>query len=201
MRDNFLHFAQPGVFPNFLIMSCVIFMFRGTGRSSSVTNCGSSRLNIGRETSGNTSLKTPEAAHGEPMMASKSSNVVTSGIIFTALNLITRPSPFRATMCLFCVETFSQPRAQVPLLRHDISCDFSSNSEHHCCPEWQEHSSMLTFLQSLMCRFPHSPHDIYSGCPLHVQQSTETPESEQRWDSQLDSKGQKEALLSSPQLI
>ena len=49
--------------------------------------------------SGNTTLKTPEGAHGEPLIASKSSNVVTSGITFTVLDLITRPSPFRATMC------------------------------------------------------------------------------------------------------
>ena len=36
--------------------------------------------------------------HGEPMIASKSSNVVSSGIAFEALDLITRPSPFRATV-------------------------------------------------------------------------------------------------------
>ena len=37
--------------------------------------------------------------HREPFIASKSSIVVGSGIAFTALDLITRPSPFRATMC------------------------------------------------------------------------------------------------------
>ena len=38
-------------------------------------------------------------ARGEPLIASKSSIVVSSGIAFTALDLITRPYPFRATMC------------------------------------------------------------------------------------------------------
>ena len=37
--------------------------FLGTGRSSTGKNGGSSRLNIGRGTSGKTSLKTPEEAH------------------------------------------------------------------------------------------------------------------------------------------
>ena len=96
---------------------------------------------------------------------------------------------------LFCVETFSQPRAQVPPLRHDTSCDLSSNSGHHRCPEWQKHSSMLTFR-----RFPIPRHMTFVGdvrcmCPT----STETPESEWRWGSRLYSKDQKEALLSSPQ--
>ena len=99
LRDSFLHFAQPGVYPNFLTMSCEMLMFRGTGRSSTSKSGGSSRLNIGRGTSGKTSLKTPEGAYGEPLIASKSSNVVSSCITFTALDLITRPPPFRATIC------------------------------------------------------------------------------------------------------
>ena len=32
MRDNFLHFAQPGVYPNFIRISCEICMSLGTGR-------------------------------------------------------------------------------------------------------------------------------------------------------------------------
>ena len=51
-------FAQPGVNPNFLAVSCEILMFRGTGRSSTRKNGGSSRLRIGRGTSGRTSLNT-----------------------------------------------------------------------------------------------------------------------------------------------
>ena len=45
-------------------------------------------------------------AHRVPLIPCKSSDVVTSGITFTALDLIPRP--------------FSQPRAQVPPLRHDL---------------------------------------------------------------------------------
>ena len=41
-------------------------MFLGTGRSSTSTNGCSSRLSIGRGSSGSTSLRTPERAHGEP---------------------------------------------------------------------------------------------------------------------------------------
>ena len=47
LRDSFLHIAQPGVCPNFLRMSCEIFKFRGTGRSSTGKNGVSSRLRIG----------------------------------------------------------------------------------------------------------------------------------------------------------
>ena len=83
-------------YPNFFRMSCEIFMFLGTGRSSAGTNGGSSRLKIGRGTSSSSSLKTPEGAHREPLIAS---NVVSSSIAFTALDLITRPPPFCATMC------------------------------------------------------------------------------------------------------
>ena len=82
-------FAQPGVYPIFLRMSCEIIMFRGTGRSLTGKNGGSSRLNIGRGRSDKTSLKTPVATHGELLIASKSSNVVSSGIAFTALDLTT----------------------------------------------------------------------------------------------------------------
>ena len=133
-------------------------MLLGTGRSSAGTNGGSSRLKIGRGTSGSTSLKTPDGAHGEPLIASKSSIVVSSGIAFTDLDLITTPSPFRATNFFFCVETFTQLRAQVPPHRHDTSWNFPSNSEHHRCPKWQEHPSMLTSLQSLKRRFAITRH-------------------------------------------
>ena len=51
---------------------------------------------------------------------------------------------------LFGMETFSQPRAQVPSLSHDASWNLPSNSEHHRCSEGQEHSSVLTSLQSLI---------------------------------------------------
>ena len=51
-----------------------------TGRSSTSTNGGSSLFSFGRGTSGSKSLKTPEDAHGEPLIASKSSNVVSSGL-------------------------------------------------------------------------------------------------------------------------
>ena len=50
-------FVQPGIYPNFLRMSCEIFMFRGTGRSSTGTNAGSSRLSIGRGTSGSRAVQ------------------------------------------------------------------------------------------------------------------------------------------------
>ena len=92
--------------------------------------------------------KLQEEAHGEPRIASKSSNVVSSGIAFAALDLITRPSPSRATMCSSVWKRL--PRAQVPPLRHDSSRNLSSNSEHHRRTEWQEHSSMLVSLQPLI---------------------------------------------------
>ena len=152
MRDSFLQFAQPGVYPNILRMSCEIVMFRGTGHSSTGKNRVSSRLSIGRGTSGNTTIKTPEGAHGEPLIATKSSNVVSSGIAFTALDLITRPSLASCHNVFFCVEAFAQPRAQVPPLRHDTSWNLRSNSEHHHCAEWQQHPSMMTSLQSLTRR-------------------------------------------------
>ena len=51
---------------------------------------------------------------GEPLIASKSSNVVTSGITFAALDLITRPSPLSCHNVCFCVENvFPSPRAQM----------------------------------------------------------------------------------------
>ena len=56
LRDSFQHFVQPGAHPNLLRMSCEMFMFRGT----------SSRLNIGRGTSGKTFLKTPEGPTESP---------------------------------------------------------------------------------------------------------------------------------------
>ena len=152
MRDSFLHCAQPDVQPNFLRMSCEFFMFRCTGRSSTGKNGGSSRLNIGRGTSGKTSLKTPEGGLGEPLIASRKSNVVYSGIAFTALDLITRPSPFRATKCSSVWKRLPQPRAQVPPLRHDSSWNLPNNSEHHRCTAWQEDPSMLTSLQPLIRR-------------------------------------------------
>ena len=66
LQDNFLHLAQPGVYPNFFRMSCDICMFLGTRRSSSGSTGGSSRLKIGRGTSSSTSFNTPE----EPMESS-----------------------------------------------------------------------------------------------------------------------------------
>ena len=152
LRNKFLHFAHPGVYPNLLMMSCVIYMFRGTRRSSSSANSGSSRLKIGRGTSGRTSLKTPEGAHGEPLTASRSSVVVTSGISFTARDVITRPSPLRATMCSSVRKTFSQPCAKVPSFRHHTTWNLPGNSEHHSCTEWQELRTMWSFLQSLISR-------------------------------------------------
>ena len=47
LRDNFLHLAPPGVYQNFSRISCEIFIFLGTGRSSTGTNGGSSRLTRG----------------------------------------------------------------------------------------------------------------------------------------------------------
>ena len=152
LRDNFLHFAQPGVQTSLLMMSCVIFMFPGTGCSSSSTN-GSSRLKIGRGTSGRTSLKTPEGAHGEPLIASRSSIVVTSGINFTARDLITRPSPLRATMCSSVWKRFPSyvPRCHLSVITPPGT--LLHNPEHHSSTEWQELSTMWSFLQSLISRF------------------------------------------------
>ena len=165
-----------------------------TGRSSSVSTTGSSRLKIGRGTSGKTSFNTPEGAHGEPFIASRSSIVVGSGIAFTALDLITRGSPFRATMCPSVRNVFPStfPGATSP---HETSWNLASHSEHHRSSKRQELSSMWTFLQPLIRRFSITRHMTF------VQQSTETPANEQRWDSRHDSKDQKEALLSSPRLI
>ena len=81
----------------------------------------------------------------------------------------------------FCMETSTQPRAQVPPLRHDTSWNLRSNSEHRRCTEWQEHPSMSTSLQSLKEQIRHhSPHGICSRCPLRARQSTETPASGRR---------------------
>ena len=55
---------------------------------------------------------------------------IRSSITFTALNLITSRSPFPSHQMFFCVEPFSQPRAQVPPFRHDPSWNLPSNSEH-----------------------------------------------------------------------
>ena len=53
---------------------------------------------------------------GEPMIASKSAIVVSSGTTFTALDLTVSPSGHKM---FFGVETFSQLRVQVPNLSHD----------------------------------------------------------------------------------
>ena len=68
-----------------------------------------------------------------------------------------------------------------------------------CGPQWHKHPSMLTSRQTFI-RTITMPHGTRPECPWHVQQSTETPASERRWDSRHDSKDQKETLLSSPQL-
>ena len=86
-----------------------------------------------------------------------------------ALDLITRPCLLRANV-FFGMETFSQPRAQVPPLRHDTSWNLPSNSEYHRCPKWQEHPSILSSLQSLIRRFAITRHmafvqDVH--CVLH----------------------------------
>ena len=110
---------------------------------------------------GNTSLKTPEAARGEPLITSKSSNVVSSVITFTAIDGITRPSHLRATMCSSVWKRFPS---------QFLGVDVSSIAQKQICH--------------------HSPHDNCSECLLHFQQSTETLASEQRLDSQFDLKGQ-----------
>ena len=61
---------------------------------------------------------------------------------------------------------------------------------------------MMAFLQSLIRRFSITRHMTFvQDVPSHVQQSAETPKSERRWDSRHYLKDQKEALLSSLQLI
>ena len=58
----------------------------------------------------------------------------------------------------FGMETFSQPRSQVPPLSHDTSWNLPSNTENHRCSEGQEHSSILTSLQSLTNKFAITRH-------------------------------------------
>ena len=85
-------------------------------------------------------------------------NVVSSGIAFTAFDLITRPSPFRATMCSSVWKRFPSHVPRLPPLLHDSSWKLPSNSEHHSCTECQEHTSMLTSLRPLIRRFPITRH-------------------------------------------
>ena len=163
LRDSFLHFAQPGVYPNFFRISCEMFhvlwhwaFFNRHEWWFIPTQYWT--WNIRQYISQNT--------RGGPRRA---------------FDLITRPSPFRATMCSSVWKRFPQPRAQVPPLRHDTSWNLPSNSEHHCCSEGQEHSSVLTSLQSLISRFTNTRHmACCSGCPLRARQSTETPASGRR---------------------
>ena len=136
-----LQFAQPGVYPNFFRMSREIFMFRGTGRSSTGTNGCSSRLSIGRGSS--------------------------SSITFAALGLITRPSPFRATMCSSVWKRF-------PI--HVPRCHISVMTP-----------SMMTSLQPLIRRFAITHHTAFVQ---NVRCGLDNPR-KQRWDSRLDSKDQK----------
>ena len=150
-------------------------MFRGTGRSSTSKSGGSSRLNIGRGTSGKTSLKTPEGAHGEPLIASKSSNVVSSCITFSALDLITRPDPFRATKCSSVWKRFPShvPTCHLAVMTAPASQQLSTSLLHRMggAPLDVVVSSTA---HTQICHHP--PHGTFtcSECPLRAQQSTET---------------------------
>ena len=70
LRDHFLHFAHPCVYPNFLTISCEMLTHRCTGRSSNGWNCGSSWSKVGQGTSGKTSRRTPDGAQGEALVQS-----------------------------------------------------------------------------------------------------------------------------------
>ena len=61
----------------------------------------------------------------------------------------------------FCVEPFSQPRSNVPPLRHETSWNLPSHSEHHRSTKRQKLSSMWAFLQSLIRRFSITRHTTF----------------------------------------
>ena len=142
LRYSFLHFAQPGVYPIFLITSCEIFMFCGTGRSSTGKNGGSSRLNIGR---GSIRQCISQNSSGSPRRALDRVQIIQRRLFRHRLQSLDLITPFVHNM-FFCMESFSQSRAQVPPLCHDTSWNLPSNSEHHRCTECQEHPSMLKSL-------------------------------------------------------
>ena len=139
---------------------------------------------------------------GEPLFASKSSNVVPSGITFTALDLITRPSPLRATMCSSAGKRFLShvPRCHLSVMTPPGT--FPASSEHHCCLEGQEQSSMLTSLQSLLRRSATSRHMAFVQ---DVRCVLGNPRKHRRVDGDRTPnstrKIKEESLLSFPQLI
>ena len=181
---QFPAFAQPGVYPNFFRMSCEIFMFRGTERSSTSTTGGSSRLSIGQGTSGR---------------QYKSSNVISSGIAFTALDLLRRPSPFRATICFSVWKRFPSHVTRRHLSVRTPPGTFPATLNIAAVPNGKSTPRCVSSIaHTQIC--PQTPHGTCSECLLHVEQSTGTPASEQKWDSRLDLKDQKESLLSSPRL-
>ena len=145
MRDNFLHFAHPGVYLNLLMMSCVIFIFRGAGHSYSGAN-DSSRLKTGRGTSGRTSLKTPEGALQMSALLAQISLLV----IGSQAHL-----PCEQQCVLLCGNVFP---AKVPSFRHHTTWNLPGNSEHHSSTKWQEFPSMCSFLQPLISRFAGTRH-------------------------------------------
>ena len=172
---NFLHFAQPGVYPNLLMMSCVIFHVpwhwaffvryeRWIIPTQDWTWKHRARL----------LSKLQMAPTEKPLIASKPSDVVTSSINFAARDLFTSPSPLRATTRSSVWNRFPSHVPRCHLFRHHTSWNFPSNSEHHSSTEWQDFPSMWSFLQPLIRRFcRHSPHDICEEDPLHARRSTE----------------------------
>ena len=181
-----------GVYSNLLMMSCVILMIPWLDkRSSSGANVGSSGFRVGRGTSGKTSLKTPEGAHGEPLIASKSSVVVTSGINFTARDLIHEPISTTCDTVFFSVNVFPAMRqgAIFPSSHHlelsqtilNITAAPNGRSSHDVVFSSISHKQI--------CR--HSPHDTCSEDLLRARRSKETQVSGPRWDLHSGRKVQK----------
>ena len=102
-----------------------------------------------------------------------------------SLYLITRPSPFRATMCSSVWKRFPSlvPKCHLSVMRPPGTFPATLNITE--APNGSSSPRCGRFFNLSYAEYFHrSPHDMCSGCPSHLQQSTETPKSEQRWDSQ-----------------
>ena len=106
--------------------------------------------------------------------------VVSSGIAFTVLDLITRPSPFRATMCS---SVWNRLPSHVPKCHLSVMTHPEPSQQLRTSPLSQMARAPIdvdvsSIAHTQICH--HSPHGNCSGCPLRARQSTETPASGQR---------------------
>ena len=166
---------HPDVYPNFFRISCEILCSLALGVHQQA------RVVVHPD-SVSDAEHLPEGGHGEPLIASKPSNVASSGIAFAALDLISRPSPFRSTMCSSVWKRFSSP---VP------RCHLSVMTPSGTFPSIQPFIRRFTITR--LMAFVQNVRGMFNNPRKHRRVNGDgTP--------RLDSKDQKESLLSSPQL-